>query len=437
MANIAKQELESLSEVQQEIHMPRKGTRDIDSAFYMEDSPLAWYSRNIHKFDCVPMSESKVAYSPPESATFLYDSFLHQSIPVVSVLAEYKDTVQICWPEYVAVASVQSAALRIDNIEPMTFPSIWYTVQLQYFRKANFGDIILRRAGKCSELTEWSTYLPKYTCSLQQPFLYSRSYQDALPLNLNPPSKTATSVKHIFTLRNKMSQLLRMRIMDDNKQWVEIPFDAKYISGPETLPLPELWGRFSNNTQEEIDSYRCEKGGVVRYYDDILHITSENDEELGKVFTRVLSECSYPCKAMFWMCENMTASELNVHCNFTTNAGSLLDGDTPIEFSTLAYLGKEQYKFYQLSTEHEFDESLSALQSPSVDKGYQCHSFCLDPINRIDVGVNLNDVHAKLNVALKTGTSKDKYRLHILMMVTRKLSFVKDDSERFVPRLTE
>ena len=436
MASVAKTELANLSGIQEEMHLPKKN--DIDSNFFIEDYPLAWYSRQLIQFESLTTSDNKVRFSPPEGAIFLHSSFLHQLIPEISVRDEYIDTVQIRWTDYVGINSIVNAVLKIDSNEPMSFPGGWCDVYTQFFRKAGFSKEILEKVGQTPELINWSSSLPEYECSTYQPFFYGRSLADALPLNLNPPTKVATTVHHIYTLRNKVCNLLRMRQKIDSK-WEDIAFNPGYIVGPDTIENPELWGRFSYNTQEEIDHYRCQKEGVVRIYDDIVHITSENDEDVGKVILKTLSECTMPCKAMFWMCENTSASELNCHSNFTTNSFSIEEGKYPMKHSTLSYSGKNQDRFVKIPTSQlDFDECLVSFPSPPVNKGYQCYSFCVNPLSRIDVGVVLNDVNAKLNVCLRSDIpTGDKFRLHIFMMVTRKLTFVKDESGRFVSHINE
>lgn len=437
MVSIAKSELSILNELQEELHYPPNKSNELDSNFYEEDVPVAWYSRQTHDFESLTMSDNKIRYTAPEEMAFLHRSFLRQQLPSISVREEYKDTVQIRWTDYVAISSIINSELKIDGIEPMCLPGIWFNVYSQWFRQLGYSDLMIERLGQLPHLVTWASDLPAYRCSLQQPFFYNRSLVDALPLNLNHKIKAPTSVQHILTLRNKISQLLRMRQFVDGV-WVEIHTNMNYIVAPDILPPPVLRGVFSVNTQEELDDYRCKKTGVVRYYDDIVHISAENDEELGKVMSRTLSECTRPCKAMFWMCENTSAREFNSYANFTTDSTDISLGTHPIDRSILYYVGKNQERFNLTPDEVEFDESLGVFSSHPVDQGYQAYSFSVNPLNRIDVGVVLNDLNAKMSVHLTSTTGcVDKFRLHVVMMVTRKLFFKKDESGRFVANVSE
>jgi hypothetical protein len=437
MGSTAKLELESLSGIKPGMHHPDKGEK-IDSHYYAEDYKIAWYSKQKHKFECLTTADNKVRFTIPDGMCFLYDCFLRQKFPEVKVKKEYRDTVRLCWTNYVAIAAVEEAMLKVDGCEPTSFTRFWYNVQMQYFRNQAFSKQILEHAGQKQELTEWTDVLPEFESSVKQPFFYTRVTEDALPLAMNPNTKAPTVVQHIYTLRNKLSQLLRMQQKSEEGEWEDIKFSPQYINGPLQLEHPELTGQFSVNTDLELSSYRCESDGIVRYYDDVIHITSENDETMGKVFSRSLGECNMPCKAMFWMCENMTSSDYNLYSNFTTNSSDISQGLSPIESSTLSYGGKNLNKFVNLQTDNEFEESLLSLPSPSIDRGYQCHTFCNNPLARLDVGVNLSEVNAKLVVNLRTDESNtDKFRLHILMLVTRKLIIRRDESGRFVYSVSE
>ena len=441
MTTLAKLELAILNPFQEELHLPQGSKNEIDSNFYQENEPVAWYSRQRLVFEQTTVTDSKVRYTTPEGATFCLKSVMHQTLPAINVKQAYADTVQICWTPYPAIACILSAELKIDACEPMSFPSQWYDIQMQYFRKPNYTAQRLTRAGHVPELVHWQKTLPEHACSLPQPFMYSRSSVDALPLNLNHANKAANVIQHIYTLRNKVSALLRMRRLKAEGGWEEIAVDTSYLDPcPMVLETPQLWGVFTFNTSEEIDNYRCDKNGpgIVRYYEDVIHLTSTNSEELGKRMTRALTECALPCRDIFWMCENTTATENRCYSNYTTSADfPTADINThPIASSSLNYGSKK--RFDQLTNDHFDDECEDIFPSPALDQGYCGLSFPTDMNHRIDVGVILKELNANLNVNLRhDATCKDKFLLHVILLVSRKLTYRKDESGRFLAELND
>lgn len=435
MASVAKTELEALNLLQQEMHMPMATTNEIESNVFEKDYPIAWYSKHKTQFDH-SVTENKVKFTLPDKASsFLVRSYLRQTLPALSVKPEVKDVYNICWSPYPAYACVIDAELKLENNEPIAFPRQAYDIHHQYFRKNSIEHYNIR-AGHVSSLIEWTTSLPEYTCNVLQPFFYARSFHDALPLNLNSAFDT-TSVNHIYTIRNKVKDILRMRKQDEDGEWMEIPVDFSVLNGVQDLPTPMLWGNFLVNTNEEIDEYRCSKEGFTRVFDDIIHITSSNTERMKDgQFTRQLTECSMPCKYMVWLCENINATGNRCFSNYTTDPENIHTGRNPISTSSLTYGGKFK-KFSMLANDHfELDE-VEFFPSEPVDKGYLAWSNSLCPSDRIDVGVIYKDVTATMQVVLDSDESNmSKFMLHILMYVTRKITYTKDKNDRFTVTIT-
>lgn len=433
---IANLELNALTAFQEELHHPSK-KGEIESNFYDPYFPVAWYSKNKVMFDIIS-TEDLVRYTPPDDISFIISTYLRHVFPRITVRQQYRDMVEICWSPYPTYAAVKSVELKQDGIEPTSFGPYMYLIHHQLFRKHSVA-VYNRRCGNVPELTEFATDLPAYKCSTRQPFFYSRSASDVIPSNLNT-SASASACSHNYSFNRDIKSLLRMRVKNDDEGWSEIPVNLDYIDiegGSTTLSIPQMWGNVSVNTSQELDKYRCDKTGITRYYEDVIHLTSDSAKPMGELLTRSLAECSMPCRYMVWMCENVDATNNRCFGNFTTDSADAHHGTNPMLNSTLAYTGKIK-RFNKLENDHFADEMFEFFPSQAADEGYNAFSFCTNTQHRIDTGVVLKDVNAVLSVNLDDKyKSSSLFKLHVFLFVTRKISYSKDESGRFTCTLSE
>jgi hypothetical protein len=193
-----------------------------------------------------------------------------------------------------------------------------------------------------------------------------------------------------------------------------------------------MWGNVTVNSGEEMDRYRCDKDGVHRYYEDVIHITSNNTEELGGRISAALTTCSMPCRYIAWMCENVDARNNRCFNNYTTSSSDISEGYSPMSETSMPYSGKNR-RMDDMSNDHFLDEAEQYFLSEPIDDGYNIMSFGVNVEERIDIGVVLGAVNASIVVTLKNKYMSDnKFMLHALLYVTRKAIYKKDDSGTFI-----
>ena len=432
MAAIAKLELANLSEFQEELHVPKKEDKyEIDTYFHNHDYTHTWYSKSKVPFD-VTYTEENVKYTPPDGISFILSTYLRHHLPEISVKSAHRETCEIAWSPYPAYASVVNASLKHDSGEVTSFPHHEYNIRHQYFRKPGFSTgFYNKRCGHLPELINWTEHLPSYWCNVKQPFFYNRSIPDSLPVGLNTSASGTNTCKHIYKFRRNVSDILRMRIKE-NDEWKEVPVDFSMLDGPTALSIPQMWGNVTINTNEEMDRYRCDKDGIRRYYEDVIHVTSNNTEELGGRIAAALTTCSMPCRYIAWMCENVNATNNRCFNNYTTSDTDISEGYNPMNETSMPYSGKNK-RMDEMQNDHFLDEAEQFFQSEPVDDGYNILSFGTNIDQRVDVGVILGAVNASIIVNLKNKyLSDDKFMLHALIYVTRKACHKKDDSGKFI-----
>ena len=168
--------------------------------------------------------------------------------------------------------------------------------------------------GNISTLQDWNTELHGYTLDVPQPFYYCKNTVLAIPLYLCSMS----TITHKYTLLMNVNEILRMRIFDDKQQqWLEVKCNYKYLEGLNatgTLENPELWGRYALVPDYE-KNWRKEEMDNKVYIEDIIMSSSENTRIYGET-VQIDLDCDTPCKAIFWVSENMDASNNRNFSNF-------------------------------------------------------------------------------------------------------------------------
>jgi len=241
--------------------------------------------------------------------------------------------------------------------------------------------------GNVPELTEFSGELPEYSMNFDLPFYYSEHPALAYPLYMLSRNK-AQNFK-VFTLRNKIWDLLRMCIKGDDGTWQTVPakqFRDRLEFVNDTLPPPRIWGRYAVMTEGE---KACNAGKSKSYIiRNVMSVNTDNKFKLGSTQALDLGSISAPCLAIFWVAENATATEYNCHSNYTTHESvpERKYARNPISTSTLKYTKHPQGSsgvgalcFEDLPSDHFTSVSFRRhLPSQPTEIGHHCWSFAQD-----------------------------------------------------------
>ena len=205
-------------------------------------------------------------------------------------------------------------------------------------------DLYNRMIGNLPCLEDWSTELPGIKLLVPQPYYYARNTRVALRM-LRSSMNTIT---HHYKIRNKIHEILRMRVkLEGNKGYNEIPCKLQYLDISENakeLPIPELWARYALMSEEErnwhrdVDPETGEKRKHVVYTEDIVIATSNNPTSLGSTDVIPL-HCKTPCKALFWVAQDIKTIENRNFSNYTNNPKNLFAGWNPCSKVDLKYGG--------------------------------------------------------------------------------------------------
>src|SRR3990167_7421414 len=167
---IAKEELNSLTEFQKEIHVTSDLTEEIISNFYKVFTKATWHSSIPMKLKCTSDGE-EVVYSVNNSFHFLPYTYMRFVLPPIKIKPEHKGKVRIAWCHNVGTNIVVQASFKEDDDIYQTWDSVWADIHNQFYQYEGAGKRDAHNIGignvKCLE--EWSEQLPAYPINVDQP----------------------------------------------------------------------------------------------------------------------------------------------------------------------------------------------------------------------------------------------------------------------------
>lgn len=381
--NVLKLDIDSITEFQKELHYSKDpNNNQVKSRFSCVIDKYAWSTHSkakmIHTAD-----DGEVVYTASKKFDVLFKSEIHINLFPIKVKGKYKGKIQICYPHNLGHNIPYQGELKVDDDHLQTIDSIWLDINAQFYMKsgAGFRHHYKRMIGSVPCLEEWSTELPGLPLVVPQPFHYSKNTRVALLL-LN---SSMTTVTHKYKLRNKICEILRMRYnlgTESQPNWQEIQPKLRYLDVPtrtKQFPIPELWGRYTIMSDAErewhksIDPVTNEPIKHSIYTEDIIMITSNNPTPIGSTDVIPL-HCKSPCKALFWVAQDVKAIENLNFSNYTTDSENLNNGWNPCSTVSLKYAGAP--KIDKLSNKHfDLSEPWDFFPSAPDEPGYNACAF--------------------------------------------------------------
>lgn len=465
--NIIRDFQNNFDEIQKAIHdsadfKSDKKLRTPESLHAYTFARTTWYNRVFRVIR--PMDSGKIMKYKLNNGSkydFLtYVSLRHQ-LPAIRVKKEFENDIQICWCKNVAYNSIIQAELLYGE---EAFVSL-YSKSFEINDERLVNDEMRKNnnisAGNIPRLREWNNSLPADTLTVEQPWSFSRDASLGLPLFYYFNN---TDFWLNYEYNKDISSLLRMRKLiknedehevkdgiiekDGDKSYLIVECDLKYLfveGALQKLKDPEMYGMFVKGTPEEIDAYKCWTRGNKYgdfYIEDMIPYVSTNPAEYAVTLGIDLDSNSI-CHTLVWMAENFTSSGIGNLSNYTTNTLDESKGYNPIETTTLK-VGSNEY-FKDLPTDYSGNLFGRDFPGKSKNSFYNVWSFSSVPTSlNAKVGVNMSKLASKLMVKLKDTdpflkelnplngntvikkTESPKFKLHVYLLVTRKISFIAD-----------
>lgn len=308
---------------------------------------------------------------------YLMYSVRIQDIPRIAVKSDYIGLIEICWCHHIGNNSAPHGVFKSDDEPIYNIDRVFMDDDKQFFAEAKSGYVpMLNRChGSTDELKDWSTVLAGDRLSIKDPWHYSKASALAYPIFYNRGAR----ITHRYTLVDDIFKLLRVRIRKDvSSPWMYTKgFHSKYFEGPKDgkLPNPQLWGYYgrirnderirilydiipkSNGPSNGPDNNRNQtmklKPSLVMFIEDSI-VTQDDTIRLYGQVAEISLDSPTPCKGITVKAENLDATELNNHSNYTTDTNNLHQGYNPLTTFTQSYGGKEKFTVDRVFTERIF-----------------------------------------------------------------------------------
>lgn len=396
----AKEELNSLTEFQRDIHLMSNMSEEIISNFYRAFIKSTWYSSIPMKLKCSEDGE-EVIYSVNNSFHLLMYSYMCFNLPAVKVKPEYKNSVRIAWCHNIGTNHIKQAIFKEDDDTYHTWDSCWADIYFQFYQDGGAGKRENHNIGignvKCLE--DWTDFLPSYPINVEQPWFYSMDHALSFPIFYK---NSQTRAEHRYTFRRKLTDLLRVQALGRDGKWKNTVNKVhKYldITASTTLKLPELWGRYAYITEPEIKWYKC-KPVRTFYTRDIEVCDTANPNKYGSK-AQIDLHCTNPCLAFFWVAENLDATASHNYSNYTTDINDLYSGWDPVRNSSLIY--GTTVRLNNMPSHHfSIAEPRKHFPSAPSERGYHAYSFAWDSTSyHGDIGIVFAKMNAKLQCSIE------------------------------------
>ena len=421
---IAKEELDSFTQEQRDLHVVDEGGA-IMFNFYRVFEKSTWYSSVLMKLKSTDDGDSETVYETNKSFHYLTYSYMRFSTPHLKIRPELEGKCEFAFCHNLGTNISSHAVFKETDIPYHTWDNVWADIFFQFFQKSGAGkrDNHHIGIGNIPELEDWSSEKESCNVNVEQPWFYGLDRCYAYPIYA---TNSQTKAEHRYTWRRKLSDLIRIRILNADGDWQELAGKIdidEYLDTEKCthIKTPELWGRYALLSKPELTHYK-RKGTRSFFIRDIEICDTPNENKFGTTADIPL-DCNKICLAFFWVAENNNATTLRNYSNYTTNKFDLYQGRDPITATTLKY-GNSIY-FDKLPSDHfSIAQPREHFPSSPDEIGYHGYSYASDCANYdADIGVVLGNLKAKLLCNINSNNKDNQdctFNTRVRLLVLRK-----------------
>ena len=353
-------------------------------------------------------------------------------IPEINVLDDWKDQVEIA----LTYNPVDNSWIKIEEKwGSKIFDTLDNRTQdtcVETYQAKNIDDK-LDFAGNNDDLINWKTNIPsKEAESTILWSFYIGGTNTSLPLFL-----ITEGVSFSIYLRNKITDLLRMRIKTEEGYWkILAKPDLKYLGifdNNATFSDIEISGTYFDRLPVEIDeifnsAINC-NGPIMVYKTYTFSSDKGLDEIKPKEYGESVSfkpQLSAVSKLIIATAENIDSIGTNLRSNYTTNPIDIRNGMSPIgDIIVKNKLTKEEI-VYTPSIRRRYMQ-MFLPRMPKI-KGHEFIFYSINPVDPTDVnGISLASNNIKIVVKLTSPPNNSfnscKFRVSLRIQIVRTVKF--------------
>ncbi len=333
LIDIAKFEVESLTEFQKEIHFNDDDNPDeiIPSKWSYDVKKTTWSAPYTEKMNAIvrELQGKKGIYQFNKKFHYATNAYATMKIRPIAVKEQFRKKVKIAMCNNVTHNIFKGIELEGDTGVLQTEVTVSLDNNAQFDQFPGAGKRKLRKlmSGDKDIYGHWTNSLPALKYQLPLPLDFTTHKRKAIPLfKLNPGSTLQINID----LETELSKLIRMRILTRDG-WKLCPYNSNYlvdVSENETIKFPDLWATYHYITPEEA-KWRKTFDYEVYIQDNVIK-PSVSIKKFGDPETLELYS-SHPVKCIRWGAINMDAKKMNNHSNYTTSTDDINSGFNPVK----------------------------------------------------------------------------------------------------------
>ena len=392
LIDIAKFEVESLTDFQKEIHFNNDDNPDevIPSKWSYNVRKTTWSAPYTEKMNAVVRETQGKRGVYEFNKKFHYVTKIYGTMKIrhIEVKEKYKDRVKIAMCNNLTHNIFKEIRLEGDNGCLQKEMTISLDNNLQFDEMPGHGKRKLRKlmTGDRSIYGQWTSSLPALKYQIILPFDFTKHKKKAIPLfKMNPGSTLQINI----LLETELSKLIMMKIKT-REGWKITPYNSNYlvdIKENETIKFPDLWAIYHYITPEEVKWRKSFDYEV--YIQDILVNESVTVKKFGDPETLDLYS-SHPVIYMRWGALNIDAKKLNINSNYSSSTEDIDGGFNPVK--KFALRRGNSYRINKLDHIHfsRLEPYHNTMSAP-YDEGYNHYNLTGNIYNIYpDGGVTFN-----------------------------------------------
>ena len=406
LPDVAKMEYTALTDFQKSMHFESSKDEEVRSLYSYDFVKSTWtspFKEQITRGNSNPDS-GVVEYILNDAFDYIKSVQLSVNSPMVRVLPEYTDTVQVCLCHNFTHNVVKDAKLYGSGGIIQNSGTIFLDYKAEADMRVGQGmrELSKKMVGDRKYYGIWSTILPSFKLGTPLKFYHSGYASKAMPLFLKD---SQSKFIYRFTFETNVSELVRMRVRtilgesDDDEvkygEWKYIKYNPEYVdeNTKERIDLPILWGRYSCIGEKEKE---WRKTFPHEYYtEDMILIPSDSEVKYGYPCAIQIQSVS-PAEKILVIAKNIDSENINNHSNYSTNTNDIDSGWNPIESISMMY--GTSARINEMDSMH-FDafEHYYGSKSAPEDPGWNVYHFSDRPFKiHPDVGVSLYKNNPKI-----------------------------------------
>lgn len=421
---IAQEELRTVNELQSYMSTLPSNLEDSDAIVdaMLSDEGFHFLSRfNVfrHKMASEPTTDAYKFNLLPNADQLNLSTFC-QKLPRISLQQKYTENHRIAWIPKTLLHIIEKAHMYDGDYEigvPLTgrIIDIWVEYHSNEFFKTDYETILDRIQGD----TQWNTSLEEKLLSLPQPFFYAmaRSYFKQCLLGNK-------KISHHYHCRLDIRDLLIMEKRNEEGIWercskseITEKCEGAITTDGILISQPELWGTYliTNEHEQKDLQMVAETRKHFSHTQELVYINSDRVLE-GNGTEIIRLEQSGCVRGIYWVIENLNATERGEHFNYATE-----EKRSPVIETSLYHLDKEAWRID--SHHHRFLYPAEALLRTPRQTGYHYHPFCINgSLKNTDTNINLLALQSRLHVKYDMGP-RTRGRLHIFLDMHRVICY--------------